>query len=201
MHKLVLATANTHKVIEFQRILNELLPNLVLIPASNFPGVPEVEESGSTFAENSLLKARVINEFTNLPAIADDSGLVVDALNGAPGIFSARYAGLESNDQANVKKLLAEIKDIDQSLLSARFVCAIAIVEKSSNLELVVEGQMEGEVIKEIRGANGFGYDPIFVPQGLTKTSAELSDSEKDKLSHRGVALRKLSRVLEQMSG
>jgi XTP/dITP diphosphohydrolase len=201
MHKLVLATANTHKVIEFQRILNELLPNLELIPASNFPGVPEVEESGSTFAENSLLKARVINEFTNLPAIADDSGLVVDALNGAPGIFSARYAGLESNDQANVKKLLAEIKDINQSLLSARFVCAIAIVEKSSNLELVVEGQMEGEVIKEIRGANGFGYDPIFVPQGLTKTSAELSDSEKDKLSHRGVALRKLSRVLEQMSG
>ncbi|MFM1986284.1 MAG: hypothetical protein RIS18_501 [Actinomycetota bacterium] len=201
MHKLVLATANTHKVIEFQRILNELLPNLELIPASNFPGVPEVEESGSTFAENSLLKARVINEFTNLPAIADDSGLVVDALNGAPGIFSARYAGLESNDQANVKKLLAEIKDINQSLLSARFVCAIAIVEKSSNLELVVEGQMEGEVIKEIRGANGFGYDPIFVPQGLTKTSAELSDSEKDKLSHRGVALRKLSRVLEQMPG
>lgn len=201
MHKLVLATANTHKVIEFQRILNELLPNLELIPASNFPGVPEVEESGSTFAENSLLKARVINEFTNLPAIADDSGLVVDALNGAPGIFSARYAGLESNDQANVKKLLAEIKDINQSLLSARFVCAIAIVEKSSNLELVVEGQMEGEVIKEIRGANGFGYDPIFVPQGLTKTSAELSDSEKDKLSHRGIALRKLSRVLEQMPG
>jgi len=136
-----------------------------------------------------------------LPALADDSGLVVDALNGAPGVFSARYAGIGASDKANVLKLLSEIKDIEQSLLSARFECAIALVDRSQNLELVVDGQMPGQVIKEIRGENGFGYDPIFVPQGLTKTSAELTDVEKDQISHRGLALRKMSVVLKQLIG
>ena len=201
MKKIVLATANTHKVIEFQRILNELIPGLVLVKATDFPGVPDIEETGSTFAENALIKAKAINEFTNLPALADDSGLVVDALNGAPGVFSARYAGIEANDKANVAKLLSEIKDIEQSLLSARFECAIALVDKSQNLELVVDGQMPGQVIKEIRGENGFGYDPIFVPQRLTKTSAELTDVEKDQISHRGLALRKMSVILKQLLG
>jgi XTP/dITP diphosphohydrolase len=201
MKKIVLATTNTHKVTEFQRILNELLPGLVLVKAIDFPGVPEIEETGSTFAENALIKAKAINEFTNLPALADDSGLVVDALNGAPGVFSARYAGIGASDKANVLKLLSEIKDIEQSLLSARFECAIALVDRSQNLELVVDGQMPGQVIKEIRGENGFGYDPIFVPQGLTKTSAELTDVEKDQISHRGLALRKMSVVLKQLIG
>jgi len=201
MKKIVLATANTHKVIEFQRILNELLPDLELVAASQFPGVPEIEETGSTFAENALIKARAINEFTNLPALADDSGLVVEALNGAPGIFSARYAGINADDKANVMKILNEIKGLDQSLLSAKFECSIALVDKSQDLELVVDGQMPGQVIKEVRGENGFGYDPIFVPQGLTKTSSELSDSEKDKISHRGIALRKISVILKQLPG
>ena len=201
MKKIVLATANTHKVIEFQRILNELLPDLELVSTSQFPGVPEIEETGSTFAENALIKARAINEFTNLPALADDSGLVVEALNGAPGIFSARYAGINADDKANVMKLLNEIKGLDQSLLSAKFECAIALVDKSQDLELVVDGQMPGQVIKEVRGENGFGYDPIFVPQGLTKTSSQLSDSEKDKISHRGIALRKMSVILKQLPG
>jgi XTP/dITP diphosphohydrolase len=201
MKKIVLATANTHKVIEFQRILNELLPDLELVAASQFPGVPEVEETGSTFAENALIKARAINEFTNLPALADDSGLVVEALNGAPGIFSARYAGINADDKANVVKLLNEIKELDQALLGAKFECAIALVDKSEDLELVVDGQMPGQVIKEVRGENGFGYDPIFVPQGLTKTSSELTDSEKDKISHRGIALRKISVILKQLPG
>jgi len=201
MKKIVLATANTHKVIEFQRILNELLPDLELVAASQFPGVPEIEETGSTFAENALIKARAINEFTNLPALADDSGLVVEALNGAPGIFSARYAGINADDKANVMKLLNEIKGLDQSLLSAKFECSIALVDKSQDLELVVDGQMPGQVIKEVRGENGFGYDPIFVPQGLTKTSSELSDSEKDKISHRGIALRKILVILKQLPG
>jgi len=201
MKKIVLATANTHKVIEFQRILNELLPDLELVAASQFPGVPEVEETGSTFAENALIKARAINEFTNLPALADDSGLVVEALNGAPGIFSARYAGINADDKANVVKLLNEIKELDKSLLGAKFECAIALVDKSEDLELVVDGQMPGQVIKEVRGENGFGYDPIFVPQGLTKTSSELTDSEKDKISHRGIALRKMSQILKQLPG
>ena len=201
MKKIVLATANTHKVIEFQRILNELLPDLELVAASQFPGVPEIEETGSTFAENALIKARAINEFTNLPALADDSGLVVEALNGAPGIFSARYAGINADDKANVMKLLNEIKGLDQSLLSAKFECSIALVDKSQDLELVVDGQMPGQVIKEVRGENGFGYDPIFVPQGLTKTSSELSDADKDKISHRGIALRKMSMILKQLPG
>ena len=200
MKKIVLATANTHKVIEFQRILNELVSDLELVPASDFLGVPEVAETGATFAENALIKARAINDFTKLPALADDSGLVVDALNGAPGIFSARYAGLTATDAENVEKLLIEIKDISPDLLFARFECAIALVDSQQNLELVVEGQMPGQVIKEVRGANGFGYDPVFVPQGLTKTSAELSDQEKDQISHRGIALRKIAVLLKQLA-
>ena len=200
MKKIVLATANTHKVIEFQRILNELVSDLELVPASDFLGVPEVAETGATFAENALIKARAINDFTKLPALADDSGLVVDALNGAPGIFSARYAGLTATDAENVEKLLIEIKDISPDLLFARFECAIALVDSQQNLELVVEGQMPGQVIKEVRGANGFGYDPVFVPQGVTKTSAELSDQEKDQISHRGIALRKIAVLLKQLA-
>ena len=200
MKKIVLATANTHKVIEFQRILNELVSDLELAPASDFLGVPEVAETGATFAENALIKARAINDFTKLPALADDSGLVVDALNGAPGIFSARYAGLTATDAENVEKLLIEIKDISPDLLFARFECAIALVDSKQNLELVVEGQMPGQVIKEVRGANGFGYDPVFVPQGLVKTSAELSDQEKDQISHRGIALRKIAVLLKQLA-
>ncbi len=200
MKKIVLATANTHKVIEFQRILNELVSDLELVPASDFLGVPEVAETGATFAENALIKARAINDFTKLPALADDSGLVVDALNGAPGIFSARYAGLTATDAENVEKLLIEIKDISPDLLFARFECAIALVDSKQNLELVVEGQMPGQVIKEVRGANGFGYDPVFVPQGLAKTSAEISDQEKDQISHRGIALRKIAVLLKQLA-
>ncbi|MDP5107675.1 MAG: RdgB/HAM1 family non-canonical purine NTP pyrophosphatase [Candidatus Nanopelagicales bacterium] len=200
MKKIVLATANTHKVIEFQRILNELVSDLELVPASDFLGVPEVAETGATFAENALIKARAINDFTKLPALADDSGLVVDALNGAPGIFSARYAGLTATDAENVEKLLIEIKDISPDLLFARFECAIALVDSQQNLELVVEGQMPGQVIKEVRGANGFGYDPVFVPQGLAKTSAEISDQEKDQISHRGIALRKIAVLLKQLA-
>ena len=200
MKKIVLATANTHKVIEFQRILNELVSDLELVPASDFLGVPEVAETGATFAENALIKARAINYFTKLPALADDSGLVVDALNGAPGIFSARYAGLTATDAENVEKLLIEIKDISPDLLFARFECAIALVDSQQNLELVVEGQMPGQVIKEVRGANGFGYDPVFVPQGLVKTSAELSYQEKDQISHRGIALRKIAVLLKQLA-
>ena len=200
MKKIVLATANTHKVIEFQRILNELVSDLELAPASDFLGVPEVAETGATFAENALIKARAINDFTKLPALADDSGLVVDALNGAPGIFSARYAGLTATDAENVEKLLIEIKDISPDLLFARFECAIALVDSQQNLELVVEGQMPGQVIKEVRGENGFGYDPVFVPQGLAKTSAELSDQEKDQISHGGIGLRKIAVVLKQLA-
>jgi len=201
MKKIVLATANTHKVTEFQRILGELLPGLELIASSDFSKVPVIEETGATFAENALLKAKVINEFTKLPAIADDSGLVVAALNGAPGIFSARYAGINATDQENVAKLISDIDNIDDSLLEASFECAIALVDREQKLELVVQGQMPGRVIKQVRGANGFGYDPMFIPQGFSKTAAELSDQDKDKISHRGIALRKMSGILKQLQG
>lgn len=201
MKKFVLATANTHKVIEFQRILGELLPDLELIASSSFSKVPVIEETGATFAENALLKAKVINNFTKLPAIADDSGLVVEALNGAPGIFSARYAGINATDQENVAKLISDIDNIDDSLLEASFECAIALVDREQKLELVVQGQMPGRVIKQVRGANGFGYDPMFIPQGFSKTAAELSDEDKDKISHRGIALRKMSGILKQLQG
>ena len=201
MKKIVLATANTHKVIEFQRILGELLPDLELAASSDFSNVPVIEETGATFAENALLKAKVINEFTKLPAIADDSGLVVEALNGAPGIFSARYAGINATDQENVAKLISDIDNIDDSLLEASFECAIALVDREQKLELVVQGQMPGRVIKQVRGANGFGYDPMFIPQGFSKTAAELSDQDKDKISHRGIALRKMSGILKQLQG
>lgn len=201
MKKIVLATANTHKVTEFQRILGELLPDLELAASSDFSNVPVIEETGATFAENALLKAKVINEFTKLPAIADDSGLVVAALNGAPGIFSARYAGIKASDQENVAKLISDIENIDDSLLEASFECAIALVDQKQNLELVVQGQMPGRVIKQVRGANGFGYDPMFIPQGFSKTAAELSDQDKDKISHRGIALRKMSGILKQLQG
>jgi len=199
MKQLVLATANAHKVIEFQRILNELIPDLELIAASSFPGVPEVAETGATFAENALLKARAISEFTKLPALADDSGLCVECLSGSPGIYSARYAGPTSNDAQNVEKILKEIEDVETDLLGAHFECAIAFVDLSENIELVVDGVMQGSLIKEVRGKNGFGYDPIFVPQGLSQTSAEISNSEKDQLSHRGKALRKMAVILSQL--
>jgi len=199
MKQLVLATANAHKVIEFQRILNELIPDLELIAASSFPGVPEVAETGATFAENALLKARAISEFTKLPALADDSGLCVECLSGSPGIYSARYAGPTSNDAQNVEKILKEIEDVETDLLGAHFECAIAFVDLSENIELVVDGVMQGSLIKEVRGKNGFGYDPIFVPQGLSQTSAEISNSEKDQLSHRGKALRKMAIILSQL--
>ena len=201
MKKIVLATANTHKVTEFQRILGELLPGLELIASSDFSNVPVIEETGATFAENALLKAKMINEFTKLPAIADDSGLVVAALNGAPGIFSARYAGINATDQENVAKLISDIENIDDSLLEASFECAIALVDREQKLELVVQGQMPGRVTKQVRGANGFGYDPMFIPQGFSKTAAELSDQDKDKISHRGIALRKMSGILKQLQG
>ncbi len=199
MKQLVLATANAHKVIEFQRILNELIPDLELIAASSFPGVPEVSETGATFAENALLKARAISEFTKLPALADDSGLCVECLSGSPGIYSARYASPTSNDAQNVEKILKEIEDVETDLLGAHFECALAFVDLSENIELVVDGVMQGSLIKEVRGKNGFGYDPIFVPQGLSQTSAEISNSEKDQLSHRGKALRKMAVILSQL--
>lgn len=199
MEKIVLATANTHKLEEFQRILNKKLPEVSLISQKEFENVPDIEESGVTFAENALIKARALNNFTNLPALADDSGLVVEALDNRPGIFSARYAGVGSTDKKNLEKILLEIKNFEDKYLKAYFECAIAYVDKAKNLEFVVDGQMFGTLVKEIRGENGFGYDPIFVPNGYERTVSELTNNVKDEISHRGKALEKFCIIFENL--
>jgi XTP/dITP diphosphohydrolase len=199
MKKIVLATANTHKVEEFQRILSHKLPDLEFISQKEFKNVPEIEETGASFAENALIKARAINDFTNLPALADDSGLVVEALDNRPGIFSARYAGIGATDAKNLEKILSEIRNFEDQYLKAHFECSIAYVDKESNIEFVVDGQMFGSLVKEIRGKNGFGYDPIFVPDGFEKTVAELKNDVKDGISHRGKALEKFCIIFKNL--
>ena len=190
---IVLATRNLGKVIEFERILEAAKIDIAVLGLRDFPDMPDVDETGTTFAENALLKAHQISEYTGLPALADDSGLCVDALGGAPGIFSARWSGVHGNDEANLKKVLSEMKELGNPDRSARFRCAVALVIPESHPagahEIVREGEMTGELVFAPRGTNGFGYDPIFQPTGYTQTSAELSSEEKDAISHRAHAL------------
>jgi len=191
--KIVLATRNLGKVEEFERMLKSASLDIEVLGLRDFPDMPDVEETGTTFAENALLKAHQISEYTGLPALADDSGLCVDALGGAPGIFSARWAGTHGDDVANLNKVLAEVKALDNPDLGARFRCAVALVipanHPSGAREIVHEGEMVGHLVMEPRGENGFGYDPIFQPLGYTVTSAQLPSEEKDAISHRGRAL------------
>ena len=197
--KLVLATRNSGKVIEFRRILEELAPGAVeLISIDQFPDLIDVEETGATFEENSLLKARYTSQATGLPAIADDSGLCVDALDGGPGILSARWAGKHGDDQANLQKVLAQVKDVKGSDRSAYFICVAAIVlpDGTSHCE---EGRFYGTLLDHPVGENGFGYDPIFQPQGLLISSAQMRAAEKDAISHRGKALRAIAPHVRKM--
>jgi XTP/dITP diphosphohydrolase len=191
----VLATRNQHKIVELQRILASVGLDVELVGADLFPDLPEVEETGSTFAANALLKARDVCARTGLVAIADDSGLCVDALNGMPGIFSARWAGRHGDDQANLELLLAQIVDVPDARRGAAFNCAAAVATPDGD-ERVVEGVLEGAVVREPRGSNGFGYDPIFTPRGYVLTTAQLTPKEKDAISHRGQAFRALVPVL-----
>ena len=199
MKKIVLASANTHKFKEFERIFKTQFPEIQLISLSEFSNIGEIEETGMTFAENALIKARKVSQITQMASLGDDSGLVVDALDGRPGIYSARYAGMGATDKKNVQKILNEIKDIDDELLTGKFVCALSYVDVKNKQEFVVEGQMLGKVVKEVKGENGFGYDPIFIPDGLVKTSAQLSDFEKDQISHRGAAAKKFSIIFQNL--
>lgn len=187
--QVVLATRNTHKVMEVQRIINTLCDDVEVLDLSSWPDAPDVVEDGATFAANALLKARALAVHTGLPTIADDSGICVDALNGMPGIFSARWAGAHGQDGANLQLLLDQIADVPDNRRQAHFLCAVALATPDG-IERVVEGIMEGEVIRQPRGVDGFGYDPIFQPHGFDKTSAELAPEEKDAISHRGQALR-----------
>jgi XTP/dITP diphosphohydrolase len=189
--KLVLATKNQGKVIEFRRILEELgATNLEVLGLDSFPEIGDIEETGSTFQENSLLKARTISEITGLAALADDSGICVDALDGAPGIYSARYSG--NGDAANNQKLLAELREIPDDKRTAYFICVAAFV-RPDGFEKLSEGRFYGRILHEVRGSGGFGYDPLFQPDGLSCSAAELSAQQKDAISHRGIALRAIA--------
>ena len=200
-HKLVLATRNQGKITEFRRILDALAPGAIeLIGVDQFPDLVDVEETGSTFKENSLLKARYTCQATGLPAIADDSGLCVDALNGDPGIFSARWAGEHGNDQANLEKVLAQLKDVPDEKRTAHFMCVASLVLPDGR-EQVAEGRFEGHILHAPVGENGFGYDPIFQPLGLRISSAQMSAEEKDLVSHRGKSLRSIAPHVIQLLG
>ncbi|HET9657631.1 MAG TPA: RdgB/HAM1 family non-canonical purine NTP pyrophosphatase [Kineosporiaceae bacterium] len=196
MSTLVLATRNGHKVAELRRILGETGPDGVEIRGLDaFPGVPEVAETGVTFAENAVLKAVAVAEATGLPSVADDSGLCVDVLGGAPGVFSARWCGRHGDDRANLELLLAQLHEVPDLHRGAHFACA-AVAAFPGGRHLVATGQLTGTLIRQPRGGNGFGYDPIFVPEGQTRTTAEMSPAEKDAISHRGRAFRALAELL-----
>lgn len=197
-HRVVLATRNEHKIVELRRILNGAGLDVELVGTDEFPDLPDVAETGSTFAANALLKARDVASRTGLIAIADDSGLSVDALNGMPGILSARWAGKHGDDQANLDLVLAQLVDVPQNRRGAAFHCAAAVATPEGD-ERVVEGILEGSIIDQPRGTNGFGYDPIFTPRGYVVTTAELRPQEKDAISHRGQAFRALVPVVAEL--
>ena len=198
--RVVLATRNQGKVAELRRILASAELDVELVGTDEFPDLPDVAETGSSFAANALLKAKDVAERTNSVAIADDSGLCIDALNGMPGILSARWAGNHGDDDANLRLVLAQLTDVPANRRGAAFHCAAAVATPDGD-ERVVEGVLEGSIIEAPRGSNGFGYDPIFVPRGYVLTTAELTAVEKDAISHRGQAFRALVPVLDQLLG
>jgi XTP/dITP diphosphohydrolase len=189
--RLLLATRNQHKLVELRRILGPELA-VRIVGLDGVPAYPEVPETGATFAENALLKAREAVRRSGLPAVADDSGLAVDALNGMPGVLSARWAGRAHDDLANLRLLLDQLADLPDDRRGAAFVCAAALVTPDGT-ERVAEARLDGVLVREPRGTGGFGYDPIFLPVGETRTSAELPPAAKDAISHRGRALRALA--------
>jgi XTP/dITP diphosphohydrolase len=196
--RLLLATRNAGKLAELQRLLETAVPGVEVVGLRDVPEYPEAPETGATFEENALLKAREAVRHTGLPAVADDSGLAVDALNGMPGVLSARWSGSHGDDDANTALLLGQVADVPDERRGAAFVCAAALVTPDGT-ERVLERQWRGRLVREKRGTNGFGYDPVFVPEGLDVTSAELSPAEKDARSHRGQAFAALVPVLAEV--
>jgi XTP/dITP diphosphohydrolase len=192
--RVVLASGNRGKVREINQILANL--DIIVVPQTEF-AVPDVEETGLTFVENAIIKARNAAHLTGLPAIADDSGLEVDHLKGAPGIYSARYAGADASDQANLEKLLAELEGVAEEKRTARFQCLMVYLEHERDpTPIICQGTWEGRILTAPRGDNGFGYDPVFLVPGHDLTAAELDSEEKNRLSHRGQALRQLLEAL-----
>lgn len=198
--RLLLATRNAHKLDELRRIvLKRGLAEIEVVGLADVPEFQEVPETGATFEENALIKAHAAAMATGLPSVADDSGLAIDALNGMPGVLSARWAGEHSTDDTNLRLVLAQLRDVPDERMGARFVCAAALCVPDGQ-EVVVRGEWPGRITREPRGTNGFGYDPIFVPEGYSVTSAELEPSEKDSLSHRGRALKTLLPHLRELT-
>ncbi|MGI9272355.1 MAG: XTP/dITP diphosphatase [Woeseiaceae bacterium] len=196
MNKIVMASGNLGKLREIARLLANL--DCSIVPQSDF-AISEAEESGDTFVANALIKARHAAELTGLPAIADDSGLAVDALHGRPGVYSARYAGADASDAANVDKLLHELQDVPDEKRTATFHCVACFVHPDGREPLIAEGAWRGSIARERRGDGGFGYDPVFVDPELGVCSAELSAEQKNARSHRGKALSKLARQLQEL--
>jgi XTP/dITP diphosphohydrolase len=196
----VLATHNPGKLAELRRILAASRVDVDVADLGEYPDTPEVAETGSTFEENALLKARAVAAHTGLPAVADDSGLCADALNGMPGVLSARWSGRHGDDEANLRLLLAQLADVPAGRRAAHFYCAAALV-LPSGAEHVTEGAVYGWLTDAPRGTNGFGYDPIFVPDSAAVTTAEMSAEDKDAISHRGKALRALAPIIAALLG
>jgi XTP/dITP diphosphohydrolase len=193
--RVALATNNVKKLVELRRIVADAGPELDLVGLADLPPYPEPAETASSFEGNAVLKARACAECTGLPAVADDSGLAVDVLNGMPGVRSARWAGPAATDADNNELLLRQLFDVSPARRTARFVCAAALVLPDGT-HYVRLGEVGGLLTEEPRGGNGFGYDPLFIPEGHTLTNAELSAEEKDAISHRAKALRALVPVL-----
>ncbi|MFH8409459.1 RdgB/HAM1 family non-canonical purine NTP pyrophosphatase [Streptomyces sp. NPDC018019] len=200
MKRLILATRNAGKITELRAILAAADLDVELVGADAYPDVPDVKETGVTFAENALLKAHALARATGHPAVADDSGLCVDVLGGAPGIFSARWSGRHGDDRANLDLLLAQLSDIADGHRAAHFACAAALALPDGT-ERVVEGRLEGTLRHTPAGTGGFGYDPILQPLGDTRTCAELTPAEKNAISHRGKAFRGLVPVVRELLG
>ncbi len=198
MAKLLLASRNQHKIEELQQMLTSL--NIEVISLDDVPDMPIIEEDGKTFSENASKKARLTAMHTGFTCLADDSGLVVDALGGQPGVYSARFAGEDADDQKNNRKLLQMLQGVDGEKRRARFICVIAISDPRGNVH-TVEGTCKGRIDYEERGTGGFGYDPLFIPDGYSQTFAELSRKEKNRISHRGQALLKARAFLEKVTG
>ena len=204
MRKIVLATKNTGKIAEFERLLSQFTPDVKVLGLADFPDMPEVVESGKTLNENARLKAKAICEFSKLPALADDSGLFIDALDGQPGVYSARWAGYEGvdskmKDLANINKALEELKDVPKGSRGAQFRSVVAFCRQnldSSFLEKDEIGVLSGQILTQPIGSAGFGYDPIFSPDQFDQSLAQLPPRVKDEVSHRGIALRAIAPFL-----
>lgn len=196
--ELVIATRNKKKIEEIRRILEGITVGLYSL--DDFPGCPEVEEDADTFEGNAVKKSVAVAKYSGKPAIADDSGLEVYALNGAPGVFSARYAGPDTDDRKNCEKVLLKMRKVEEGKRGARFVCVIALAFPDNRVETFV-GFAEGKIGRVPKGSSGFGYDPVFYPEGHDRTFAEMSADEKDTLSHRGMALEKLRDYLSSLMG